>query len=225
DHGDRAQVGDRDAAGEGLGRDAERAEVQQILATRRVGVEAGDSVGAEAGGEDEDVVARPAVERVAARSTGDDVVAAAGDNHIVAALAIDDVGLVAEGDGVVALAADDALDARENIATDLGARRRARGDGGARRGGGQVVGVEAGATVVGVVAVARRGNEAVVAGAAADVVRTGTAREPVVAAAAAQRVVAGAADDAVVERVAGAGEAARAREGQVLHIGPQRVGA
>ena len=108
---------------------------------------------------------------------------------------------------------------------DLGARRRARGDGGARRGGGQVVGVEAGATVVGVVAVARRGNEAVVAGAAADVVRTGTAREPVVAAAAAQRVVAGAADDAVVERVAGAGEAARAGERQVLDIGAQGVGA
>ena len=79
------------------------------------------------------VETRAAGQRVVACAADDGVVAAAGYDNVVAALAIDDVDAAVERDRVIALAADDVLDAREGVASGLGADRRCCGDGCARR--------------------------------------------------------------------------------------------
>ena len=180
-----------------------------------------DAVGPGAAGQD--VVARPAADRV---------VAAAGIDGVVAALAVDDIDAAVAGDGVAALAADHVLDAGQRVGAGLGAGRGRGRHHRAGRGCRQVVGVDAGAAVVGVVAVADAGHEPVVVGPAVHRVVAGPAGQRIGADVAVERVVAGparervvveAAVDGVGKIVAGAGEAARADEGQGLDVGRQRV--
>src|SRR4051812_35364522 len=65
---------DQDVGAEGRGSDPEPAHVHDILAPRRVSVEAVDAVRAEGGLEHEGVVPRPPAERVVPRAAGDHVV-------------------------------------------------------------------------------------------------------------------------------------------------------
>jgi len=77
-----------------------------------------DDVMAEARGELKCVVAGPAVHRVIASTTDDDVITTAGINDVITALAIDHVTVAIEGDAVITLTANDILDAAEAVAAD-----------------------------------------------------------------------------------------------------------
>src|SRR5262249_46329057 len=123
-----ADVGDRHAAGEGRGPDAEAGKLDQVLAARRRGVEVGDAVVAEAGPEYERVVAGAAGQQIDAEPALDTVVAAGAGDRVAAGAADQAVGVAVAGEGVAARAADHILERTQDVRADRRSAGRTRAE-------------------------------------------------------------------------------------------------